>query len=180
MADVILPAQIRAGRALLNLSQDELAESAQVGVSTLRDFESQRRAASGDGLPGMRRALEKAGVLFLPATDEHGPGVALAAPRPNIIRKPARMNAYFQLPFVVGWRGRQVMVFLSREPLDDFAHARGRLTDAEYLATFEKHKGEILDVVAEAIDAGRAEGDRLPLGSRDFLEAGRPKRRGPR
>ncbi len=180
MADVILPAQIRAGRALLNLSQDELAEAAKVGVSTLRDFESQRRGASGDGLPAMQRALERAGVMFLAGTDEHGPGVALVARRPNIIRKPARMNAYYQLTFVVEWRGREVMVFLSREPLDDFAHARGGMTDAEYVATFEHHKGEILDTVAQAIDAGNAKGDRLLLGSRDFPEAGWPKRRGPR
>jgi len=180
MTDVILPAQIRAGRALLNLSQDELAGAAQVGVSTLRDFESQRRGAAGDGLLAIQRALEKAGVTFLPGTDEHGPGVALAARRPNIIRKPVRMNAYYQLAFVVEWRGRQVTVFLSREPMDDFAHARGGMTDAEYVATFEDHKSEILDTVAQAIDAGRAEGDRLLLGSRDFPEAGSPKRRGPR
>jgi transcriptional regulator with XRE-family HTH domain len=125
MVDVILPAQIRAGRALLNLSQDELAGAAQIGVSTLPDFESQRRGASGEGLPAVRRALESAGVVFLPGTDEHGPGVALAARRPNIIRKPTRMNAYYQLSFMVEWRGRQATVFLSREPLDDFAGARG-------------------------------------------------------
>ncbi len=118
--------------------------------------------------------------MFLPGTDEHGPGVALAAGRPNIIRKPARMNAFYQLPFVVEWRGRQVTVFLSREPLDDFAHARKGMTDAEYVAIFENHKSVILGTVAEAIDAGRAEGDRLLLGSRDFPEAGWPTRKGPR
>jgi transcriptional regulator with XRE-family HTH domain len=173
MTDVILPAQIRAGRALLDLSQDELAEAAKIGVSTLRDFESQRRAASGESLPAMQRALENAGVIFLSGTAEHGPGVALAGQRPNIIRKPTRMNGYFQLPFAVEWRGRQVIVFLSREPLDDFARARGSMTSAEYVATFEAHRSEILDKVAEAIDAGRVEGDRLLLGSRDFPDAGR-------
>ena len=175
---MILPAQVRAGRALLNVSQDELAQAAQVGVSTLRDFESHRRGVSGEGLPMIRRALEEAGVVFLPGTDERGPGVALAARRPNIIRKPTRMNGYFQLPFTVEWRGRQITVFLSREPLDDFAHARGGMTDAEYVAAFEANRNEILDKVAEAIDDERAEGDRLLLGSRDFPEAGWPKRKG--
>jgi transcriptional regulator with XRE-family HTH domain len=153
---------------LLNLSQDELAGASQVGVSTLRDFESQRRAASSEGLEAIRRALQKAGVVFLTGTDRHGPGVALAARRPNIIRKPTRMNPYFQLPFVVEWRGRQIMVLLSREPLDDFATAAGGMTDAEYVATFEAHEPEILAKVAEGIDAGRAKEGRLLLGYRDF------------
>ena len=176
MNDIVLPAQIRAGRALLDLSQDQLAEAAQVGVSTLRDFESQRRATAGDGLPAIRRALENAGIVFLAGTAERGPGVALAGRRPNIIRKPTRMNPYYQLGFVVEWQGRQVTVFLSREPLDDFARARGGMTDAQYVATFEQHKAEILDQVARAIDSGRAEDGRLLLGSRDFPEAGSGRR----
>jgi DNA-binding transcriptional regulator YiaG len=172
MNEIILPAQIRAGRALLDLSQDQLAEAAQVGVSTLRDFESQRRSTAGDSLPALRRALENAGVVFLSSTPDHGPGVALAGRWPNIIRKPTRMNPYYQLPFVIEWRGRQVNVFLSREPLDDFARASHHLTDSEYVIIFEEHKAKILEAVARAIDAGRAEEDRLFLVSRDFSRQG--------
>jgi transcriptional regulator with XRE-family HTH domain len=176
MNGIVLPAQVRAARALLDLSQDALAEAAQVGVSALRDFESQRRTTAGDGLAAIRRALENAGVVFLAGTADRGPGVALAGRRPNIIRKPTRMH-FFQLRFVVEWRGRQVEVVLSREPLDDFAQARGSMTNAQYAATFEAHQAEILDKVAEAIDAGRVEGGQLLLGSRDFPEAGQPARR---
>ncbi len=173
MDEIVLPAQIRAARALLNMSQDELAAAAQIGVSTLRDFESQRRATLGDGLPAIRQALENAGVVFLAGASEHGPGVAIANRQPNIIRKPTRMNPYYQLPFVVEWRGRQVSVFLSREPLDDFATAGSGTTDAKYLQVFEENSVKILDKVAEAIDAGRVdEGGRLLLGSKDFPEAG--------
>jgi hypothetical protein len=155
------------------MSQDELAAAAQIGVSTLRDFESQRRATLGDGLPAIRQALENAGVVFLAGASEHGPGVAIANRQPNIIRKPTRMNPYYQLPFVVEWRGRQVSVFLSREPLDDFATAGSGTTDAKYLQVFEENSVKILDKVAEAIDAGRVdEGGRLLLGSKDFTEAG--------
>ncbi len=179
MSDVILPAQVRAGRALLDLSQDELAASAQVGVSALRDFEGQRRTTAGGGLPAICRALENAGIVFLPGTANHGPGVAIADRRPNIIRKPTRMNPYFQLAFVVEWQGREVAVYISREPLDDFAHATGRMSDEQYVSTFEAHRAEILDKVAEAIDAGHVEKGRLLLGSRDFPEAGW-EGRGPR
>ena len=172
MNDVVLPAQMRAARALLGLSQEELAAEAGIGVSTLRDFESQRRATLGDGLPSIRRALENAGVVFLPGTVERGPGVAIAGQLPNVIRKPTRMNLHV-LPFVVEWRGRQVSVFLSREPLDDFAHATGGMTDAKYVEVFERNSAEIMRKIAAAIDACRAEDGRLFLGSKDFPNAGR-------
>ena len=77
------------------------------------------------------------------------------------------MNPY-QLPFAVEWRGRQVIVLLAREALDDLARARGRMTDAEYVATFDAHRASILDAVAAAIDAGRVEDGKLTLTGRDI------------
>jgi hypothetical protein len=168
MPEIILPAQIRAGRAMLDWSQEQLATAAQIGVSTVRDFESQRRLTAFEGLPAMKRALENEGLMFLPGNDDAGPGVRLSAKRPNIIRKPAKMNPYYQLPFAVEWRGQQVIVFLSREALDDLAGARQRMTDAEYVATFEAHRASILNAVAAAIDAGRVENGKLMLTGRDI------------
>jgi DNA-binding transcriptional regulator YiaG len=168
--DIVLPAQIRAGRAMLDWSQDELATAAQIGVSTVRDFESQRRLSPVEGLPAMKRALENEGILFLPGNDDGGPGVRLAARQPNIIRKPIKMNPYYQLPFAVEWRGNQVIVLLAREILDDLARARQRMTDAEYVAIFEAHRASILDAVAAAIDAGRVENGKLMLTGRDIPE----------
>jgi transcriptional regulator with XRE-family HTH domain len=170
MTDIILPAQIRAGRALLDWSQEQLATLAEIGVSTVRDFESQRRLSTGDGLQAMKRALENHGIMFLPGNDDGGPGVRVSAARPNIIRKPTKMNPYFQLPFAVEWRGQKVIVLLAREPLDDFARARQRMTDAEYVRTFEARRAAILDAVAAAIDAGRVEDGKLMLTGSDFPE----------
>lgn len=170
MSDIILPAQIRAARVMLDWSQEELATTAQIGVSTVRDFESQRRLSAVEGLPAMKRALENEGIVFLPGNDDGGPGVRLSAARPNIIRKPAKMNPYFQLPFAVEWRGQQVIVLMAREPLDDLARARRGMTDAEYVATFEAHRATILNAVAAAIDAGRVEDGRLMLTGRDIPE----------
>jgi transcriptional regulator with XRE-family HTH domain len=72
---MITPAQCRAGRALLNWSQQQLATAAQVGVVTVRQFEgggSPRPAT----LDVIRRALEAAGVEFI-AENGGGPGVRL-------------------------------------------------------------------------------------------------------
>ena len=70
------PAQCRAGRALLDMTQTRLAELAQMGLSTIVDFERQRRQVSLEAIQTMQSALKQAGVEFI---DENGggPGVRL-------------------------------------------------------------------------------------------------------
>jgi len=73
---VITPSQCRAARGLLEWSQQELANRAEVGVVTVHQLEasiSQPRRAT---LQAIRRAFEMAGVQFI---DENGggPGVRL-------------------------------------------------------------------------------------------------------
>jgi DNA-binding transcriptional regulator YiaG len=70
------PAQCRAARALLGITQTELAETAGLGLSTVVDFEKQRRIVSGEAIQEMKLALEKRGILFL-ETNGEGEGVRL-------------------------------------------------------------------------------------------------------
>ena len=74
--DLISPAQSRAARGLLSIPQTELARLADLGQSTVIDFERERRVVSEQAIAAIRAALESAGVVFL---DENGngPGVAL-------------------------------------------------------------------------------------------------------
>ncbi|QRG09643.1 XRE family transcriptional regulator [Xanthobacter dioxanivorans] len=60
------PAQCRAARALLDLTQPALADAAQLGLSTIVDFERSRRAVSA----------EAAGAIFV-AENGEGPGLRL-------------------------------------------------------------------------------------------------------
>jgi transcriptional regulator with XRE-family HTH domain len=68
------PAQCRAARALVDLTQPQLAEAAGLGLSTLVDFERSRRAVSASASAAIRAALETAGVEF---TNGERPGVRL-------------------------------------------------------------------------------------------------------
>jgi transcriptional regulator with XRE-family HTH domain len=70
---MITAAQIRAARALLRWTQEELAEAANVSVPTLKRWEGSSGvpAAEPNNLAAVRRALEKAGVVFI---DENGGG----------------------------------------------------------------------------------------------------------
>jgi DNA-binding transcriptional regulator YiaG len=73
------PSQCRGARALLDLTQPRLANAAQVGLSTVVDFERERRSVSEESVVKMQRALETAGIEFI---DENGggPGVRLRKP----------------------------------------------------------------------------------------------------
>ena len=74
--DEITGAQIRAARALVRWTAEDLADSASVGISTIR------RAEAEDGLPTItaanskliRIALEGAGIEFI---SENGGGVGV-------------------------------------------------------------------------------------------------------
>ena len=72
-------AQCRGARALLNMTQPKLATTAKVGLSTVVDFERERRAVSDDAIGKMQHALENAGVEFI-AENGGGPGVRLRKP----------------------------------------------------------------------------------------------------
>ena len=71
-------AQIKAARALLRLSQLELSELAGVGINTVKRIElSDEITGSALTLWKIQAALEAAGVEFIPADDEKGPGLRL-------------------------------------------------------------------------------------------------------
>jgi transcriptional regulator with XRE-family HTH domain len=74
--DSFTPGQCKAARALLELTQGELAAEANLGLSTIVDFEKKRRQVSVDAIHAIRNALAANGVEFI---DENGggPGVRL-------------------------------------------------------------------------------------------------------
>lgn len=63
--DRMTPTQCRAARALLDWSQPQLAENAGVGLSTVVDYERERRKVSTRAVRSIRLALENAGIMFL-------------------------------------------------------------------------------------------------------------------
>jgi transcriptional regulator with XRE-family HTH domain len=68
------PRQCRAARTLLDLKQPELARAAGLGLSTIVDFERMRRQVSDEAIEAIRRALQQAGIEFIP---ENGGGAGV-------------------------------------------------------------------------------------------------------
>jgi transcriptional regulator with XRE-family HTH domain len=78
MQAMLTPEQCRAARALLKWSQTQLAEKADLALSTIKDFEAERRTPHASNLSHIEKVLNTAGVEF---TNGDAPGVRL--PRRN-------------------------------------------------------------------------------------------------
>lgn len=83
--DIITPHQGRGARALLDMTQPELASKSGLGLSTIVDFERSRRAVSKEAIQAMRLALEDAGIEFI---DENGGGLGVRLRKRQRLKKP--------------------------------------------------------------------------------------------
>jgi len=79
------PAQCRAARALLDWSQTALAEAADLGLSTVVDFERERRDVSNNAKASIRSAFEAAGIEFV--NDARGEGAVKLRTKPAKAKK---------------------------------------------------------------------------------------------
>ena len=71
------PAQLRAGRHLKGLSQKDVATASKVSLQTIKRAESKQEVSiSLTAVAAIRKALEKAGVIFIDENGD-GPGVRL-------------------------------------------------------------------------------------------------------
>ena len=61
------PEQCRAARALVGMSQQELADAAEVAKATIANFETGNRAPYKRTITALQSALERAGVEFTEA-----------------------------------------------------------------------------------------------------------------
>jgi transcriptional regulator with XRE-family HTH domain len=75
----LTPKHVRAARALLAWSQQDLAKHAGVATSTVADFERGHRTPVANNAQAIRGALETAGIRFLPT------GAVIGPPIPRIV-----------------------------------------------------------------------------------------------
>lgn len=166
---LVTAAQLRAARALLDWSQEQLANVAGVGLSTVRDFEKERRGGETAALRTLREALQAAGVVFLSGTGDLGPGVQLRATLPNVLRRPMKPSKWGALVVDVEWRGREAEICAPRDVLDMLAGLDRTDANIDPVSLFDRNRLAILRAAAAAMDAGRLGSDqRVALTPADF------------
>ena len=78
---MLTPIQLRAARILAGWSRQQLAKASKTSADTITDFEARGSNPKLLTVMAWRRALEKAGVVFIEPDDQMGPGVRLRAGR---------------------------------------------------------------------------------------------------
>ena len=81
---MITPVQCRAARALIQWSQQQLAEAAKVGVVTVRQFEIGGTQPRNATLDVMQRALEAGGAVFVADGEISGGGAGVRLAKASI------------------------------------------------------------------------------------------------
>jgi len=76
----LTPAQVRAARALLRWSREDLARHSQLFVGTIKDLEREKSNPAEKTLQAIERAFHEAGVVFIHADRKAGAGVRFASP----------------------------------------------------------------------------------------------------
>lgn len=76
-SSVLTPQQLRAARALVGWSREDLAKKAGISPATVRGFELLAADSKHSTILRMRRALEIAGVEFIDDDGSKGPGARL-------------------------------------------------------------------------------------------------------
>ena len=74
---MITASQLRAARVLLSLRQEDLAELAGMAVGTVNGAEAGSKATRPLTMKLLADVLSQAGIEFIPATEDMGPGVRL-------------------------------------------------------------------------------------------------------
>jgi transcriptional regulator with XRE-family HTH domain len=80
---MLSPAQLRAARALVGSTREELADASGFFANTIRNFEHGISDPKLSTLHKWRRALEAVGVEFIDPAGGKGPGVRLKSDRPS-------------------------------------------------------------------------------------------------
>ena len=76
---MLTPAHSRAARGWLDWTQEQLAQGANVSLSTIRDFEKGRRIPIANNIDAIRRVLEANGVRML-EDNGRAAGIAIVDP----------------------------------------------------------------------------------------------------
>lgn len=160
--------QCAAARALIDWSQDKLAEAAQVTRATIANFENNTRIEpSQRNLISIIASLQQAGVAFIAEDLEAGlgPGVRLrqlVLEYSNMLRPVG-----WGMTFPVRYKGQPCVVTIPREIIDDIA--RGNFgTPDQQTKIVQQRLPEFLRAVEERLATSKTVPSEITLTTADF------------
>ena len=152
---IISPATCRAARGLLDWPQERFAVAANVGLSTIKNFESEKSTPMGNNILAFQTALERNGVVFL-----SDGGVRFRGDPVSF--EPGQVHDLRRYLFVGYWRGRKIDIWVPRETVDDVGALR-TASEMERLDVFRRHRPEFEAFAADVLRGRATETDRISL-----------------
>jgi transcriptional regulator with XRE-family HTH domain len=163
----ISAAQCRAARALLDWSQDQLAENAQVARATIADFERNARMPMRQNMLSITSTFEAAGVSFIPDSEDSQAGTGVRFRKVELRYNRSLKSEGWDLVLSVFYREKPYSVVIGRAVIDDIDRANYGNED-ERLKAVQNHLPLFLRAAEERIVHGRVNGDRIILDYNDF------------
>ncbi len=123
--------QCRAGRSLLNWTQDQLAMNAVVSRATIADFESSTRRPMKNNLRSIADCMFAAGVDFIPEEGDLGVGVRFSKRKVTYVKNVRidRFNHIATIP--MRFAGEDFVCVIDLDVVDDY-HRANFTTDDEF------------------------------------------------
>ena len=147
----ISASQCRAARALLDWSQDQLAENAQVARATIADFERNARVPMRNNMVSIVSSLEAAGIAFI---SENGEGAGVRFRKVELEYSNTVRTRNQDVLLSVRYRGKPYRVVITREVTDDIDRTNHRTTDQRVKAV-QNRLPIFLRAAEEAIISGQ-------------------------
>lgn len=147
---MITPAQCRAGRALLQWSQEDLERNSAIAKRTIAEFEREGRGQLQVKVENLLiQAFTKAGIELI-AQNGGGDGVRFVRPMPRFVRLFRRDNVTHRnwIAFAYDYRGDRRTAFVKYEALGVEDPAQ-----QDPLEVFDGNRGKILQCAAQKFDA---------------------------
>lgn len=164
---MITAEQCRAGRALIDWSQIELADRSRIAKKTIADFERGNRAYHPKTSLAVRVALESHGVVFIPENGG-GVGVRLRKAMPRLFRRDP-IDSHEWMAFAFDYKAKRHTGFITYGALAQIA-----LDSLGPTAVFDRDKARILLAASDKVDVGevdehgRVHLDRIDLPAVEF------------
>lgn len=160
---MITAEQCRAGRALLNWSQDDLSAASKISKKTIAEFERGVRAFHERTAVAAEAALHNAGVNFIPENGG-GPGVRLRLAKPRLFFRRDDVPGKNWVAFAFDYKAKRHVGFVTYDALAGIA-----LDNLSPIDSFDRDRDRILTVAADKADANELDPEGRILLDRDDL-----------
>jgi len=165
---IISAAQCMAARALLDWTQDDLAENAQVARATVTGFEGKARIQPmRKNLLAIIASLEAAGVEFIAENLATGEGAGVRRRKLELEYASSLRPDGYDLIFPVRYKGKDCSVTIPRAIIDDIDNGNSRTPEAR-IKVVQKCLPQFLRAVEDMLTGKDTVPDRITLSASAF------------